>query len=57
MGKQSVEALRNGVIPIYEPGLDAIVSRNVSEGRLRFTTDLPEAIRAGRASWNSRVIS
>ncbi|MDQ3280418.1 MAG: UDP-glucose/GDP-mannose dehydrogenase family protein [Acidobacteriota bacterium] len=46
---KKIEALRNGQIPIYEPGLDKIVNRNVTEGRLRFTTDLPEAIRAARA--------
>ncbi len=44
-----IEALRKGVIPIYEPGLDKIVSKNVAEGRLRFTTDLPDAIRSARA--------
>ncbi|HYO75358.1 MAG TPA: UDP-glucose/GDP-mannose dehydrogenase family protein, partial [Thermoanaerobaculia bacterium] len=46
---RKIEALRNGQIPIYEPGLDTLVSKNVNEGRLRFTTDLPEAIRAARA--------
>jgi UDPglucose 6-dehydrogenase len=46
---RKIDSLRNGQIPIYEPGLETIVSRNVSEGRLRFTTDLPEAIRAARA--------
>ena len=46
---KKIEALRNGQIPIYEPGLDKIVSKNVTEGRLRFTTDLPEAIRSARA--------
>ena len=46
---KKIESLRQGVIPIYEPGLDKLVSKNVSEGRLRFTTDLPEAIRAARA--------
>jgi UDPglucose 6-dehydrogenase len=44
-----IEALNNGRIPIYEPGLDTIVNRNVTEKRLRFTTDLPEAIRGSRA--------
>ncbi len=44
-----IEALNNGAIPIYEPGLDNLVSKNVSEGRLRFTTDLGEAIRTARA--------
>ncbi|HEX2059208.1 MAG TPA: UDP-glucose/GDP-mannose dehydrogenase family protein [Thermoanaerobaculia bacterium] len=46
---RKIEALRNGVIPIYEPGLDKLVSKNVSEGRLRFTTDLAEAIQKARA--------
>lgn len=46
---RKIEALKNGVIPIYEPGLDKLVEKNTSEGRLRFTTDLAEAIRAARA--------
>jgi UDPglucose 6-dehydrogenase len=46
---RKIEALKNGVIPIYEPGLDTLVAKNVSEGRLRFTTDLAEAIQAARA--------
>ncbi len=36
--------LKSGEIPIYEPGLDAIVERNTREGRLAFTTKLSEAI-------------
>ena len=47
--EKKIEALKQGRIPIYEPGLDKIVSRNVSEGRLQFSTDLPEAIRSSRA--------
>jgi UDPglucose 6-dehydrogenase len=46
---RKIEALRNGEIPIYEPGLDKLVSKNVSEGRLRFTTDLEQAIQSARA--------
>jgi len=47
--ERKIDALNRGEIPIYEPGLDTIVKRNVAEGRMRFTTDLPSAIRASRA--------
>jgi UDPglucose 6-dehydrogenase len=40
-----VEMLRQGQMPIYEPGLADLVARNVREGRLRFTTDTAEAVR------------
>jgi UDPglucose 6-dehydrogenase len=46
---KKIDALRNGQIPIYEPGLDKLVSKNVAEGRLKFTTELPEAIQDARA--------
>ncbi|WP_324749120.1 UDP-glucose/GDP-mannose dehydrogenase family protein [Sphingomonas sp. LY54] len=39
-----IEALKKGVMPIFEPGLDLLVERNVKEGRLSFTTDLPSAV-------------
>ncbi len=39
-----IEGLMNGVLPIYEPGLDEMVASNFAEGRLRFTTCLPEAM-------------
>ena len=42
--EKKVEKLRNGEIPIYEPGLDALFDRNVKQGRLHFTTDLREGI-------------
>ena len=40
-----IDALRAGRIPIYEPGLEELVRRNVAEERLSFTTDLDEAVR------------
>jgi len=44
-----IEALERGEIPIYEPGLEEIVEKNVRAGRLKFTTDLAPAIREARA--------
>ena len=46
---RKIESLKSGAIPIYEPGLETLVSKNVAERRLRFTTDLAEAIRGARA--------
>jgi len=40
-----IEKLRNGNIPIYEPGLPEIVERNLREERLTFTTDLDAAVK------------
>ncbi|MBK9337950.1 MAG: UDP-glucose/GDP-mannose dehydrogenase family protein [Lewinellaceae bacterium] len=42
--EQKVHRLKNGEIPIYEPGLDVIFDRNTKEGRLHFTTNLREAV-------------
>lgn len=44
-----IKALQRGDVPIYEPGLDAVMARNVAAGRLRFTADLAEAIRDATA--------
>ena len=42
-----IAMLRQGIIPIFEPGLEAMVKENQSEGRLRFTTDIKEAVEHG----------
>ncbi|AUW59108.1 UDP-glucose 6-dehydrogenase [Sphingobium sp. SCG-1] len=47
--KSKIDALLAGRIPIFEPGLDELVARNVAAGRLRFTTDLTEGVENAHA--------
>ncbi len=42
---RKIEMLERGEVPIYEPGLDLLMAKNVDAGRLTFTLDLPEAIK------------
>ncbi|MCG8469167.1 MAG: UDP-glucose/GDP-mannose dehydrogenase family protein [Gemmatimonadetes bacterium] len=44
-----IARLNSGEVPIYEPGLDRLISHNLSAGRLRFTTDATEGIRGSDA--------
>ncbi|HEX9068590.1 MAG TPA: UDP-glucose 6-dehydrogenase, partial [Ktedonobacterales bacterium] len=41
---EKIEGLRQGKIPIFEPGLDLLVARNAEQGRLHFTTSYEDAI-------------
>src|SRR3989442_1263119 len=42
---EKIAVLRAGRLPIYEPGLEEMVARNVADGRLAFTTDIADAVR------------
>jgi len=45
INEKKVQMLQNGQIPIYEPGLEVLFDRNISQGRLSFTTDLAAGIK------------
>ncbi len=47
--ESKIASLLGGVMPIYEPGLDELVARNVREKRLAFTTDIAEPVRTADA--------
>ncbi|MBN2893961.1 MAG: UDP-glucose/GDP-mannose dehydrogenase family protein [Bacteroidales bacterium] len=42
--QQKIDNLKNGIVPIYEPGLDAMIEKNVEKKRLWFSTDINESI-------------
>jgi UDPglucose 6-dehydrogenase len=45
--KRKIDILNQGGVPIHEPGLEAMVARNAAAGRLRFTTDIDDAVAHG----------
>lgn len=44
INEDKIKQLKQGIIPIFEPGLDVLFDRNTKEGRLHFTTDLNQAV-------------
>lgn len=44
--EKKVASMKNGIVPIYEPGLEILLKRNIKQDRLYFTTDLGEAVHA-----------
>ncbi|TXN37201.1 UDP-glucose/GDP-mannose dehydrogenase family protein [Flagellimonas hymeniacidonis] len=47
--EKKIEKLRNGEVPIYEPGLDVLLERNIDKGRISFTTSLEKGIKSSDA--------
>lgn len=49
--QEKIENLKKGILPIYEPGLEGMVTKNYSKGRLKFSTKLAEAIKGADAAF------
>lgn len=42
---EKLKKLENGIVPIYEPGLEELIKANVMEGRLKFSSDLDDSVK------------
>lgn len=49
--EKKIEGLKNGIMPIYEPGLESMVVRNHKKGRLHFSTSLEESIKGAQVAF------
>jgi len=49
--QKKIDGLKNGIMPIYEPGLEELVTRNYKSGRLQFSTNLAEAIQGSELAF------
>ena len=50
---KKIKALKNGRVPIYEPGLNELVKKNYKGGRLKFSLDLKDAIKRSNQEFHS----
>ena len=50
---KKIDGLKNGILPIYEPGLEKLVKTNYAKGRLNFSTELSETIHGSAAAFIS----
>lgn len=51
LDKRKIDMLERGQIPIYEPGLEGLVHRNVEAGRLKFTMDIEKSVKHGQVQF------
>lgn len=51
VNQEKIENLKQGILPIFEPGLDTIVKSNYSKGRLHFSTNLSEAVKGAQVAF------
>ena len=55
--EEKVDKMKAGIIPIYEPHLDVFFERNIKSKRLRFTTNLEEAVEYATVIFHNIVLS